>query len=190
VGARNEIPLKFARHFVLLALALIVVVLLDRFNPIPVPYLPGFLVYGALHALCVVAALEKRPALRRAAIFVGVAALLNGGVLYVGIGTLALLRQLPSGLQLYLTVSVCALFGAIAYGLWLRRCLAPALRPRRLVQIALACALGVCLALAFELYATSLERWWLVGVWWYCFSAGLWVVERRTHVFGPQPHAE
>ncbi len=190
MGARNEITLKFARHFVLLALALLAVVAFDRFNPIPVPYLPGFVVYGALHALCVVAALTERPAANRAALFVLVAAALNAGVLYVGIGTLALLRELPSGLQLYLTVSVCALFGAIGYGLWLRRCFAPGLRPRRLVQMALVCVMGACLALAFELYATALERWWLVGVWWYCFSAGLWVVARRVNVFGPQPHAE
>ena len=190
MGAGNEIPLKFARHFVLLALALILVVVFDRFNPLSVPYLPGFVVYGALHALCVVGALEARAGRGRSVMFVAVAALLNAGVLYVGIGTLALMRQFPSGLQLYVSAAACALFGAIGYGLWLRRCFAPGLRPRRLVQIALACLLSVCLAVAVEFYAASLERWCLVGVWWYTFSLGLWLVARRADVFGPQADAE
>ncbi|HEY2686352.1 MAG TPA: hypothetical protein VGI93_22760 [Steroidobacteraceae bacterium] len=190
MGARDEIPLKFARHFVLLGLALIVAALFDRFNPSSVPYLPGFAVYGALHALCVVASLDERPALNTALLFVLVAALLNAGVLYTGIGTLALLRQLPSGLQLYVSVSVCALFGAIGYGLWLRHSFAPGLRPRRLVQMALCCVLVVCLVLAAELYTSLLERWLMVGAWWGSFSVGLWLVARRANVFGPQADAK
>ena len=190
MGARNEIPLNFKRHFAGLAVALILVVVFDRLNPFSVAYLPGFALYGALHALCVVMALKHKPLFKTALLFVVIAALLNAGVLYIGIGTLALLRQLPSGLQLYVAAAACALFGAIGYGLWLRGCFAPDLRPRRLVQLALACVLAVCVALALELYESALERWWLVGVWWYTFSLGLWLTERRAHVFGPQPDPE
>ena len=72
----------------------------------------------------------------------------------------------------------------------LRRCFAPNLRPRRLMQMALTCLLTGVLAFAFETNVLTLERWWLVGVWWYTFSLSLWLADRRAHVFGPQTDTE
>jgi hypothetical protein len=111
-------------------------------------------------------------------------------VLYVGIFSLEALGGALAALRLYITLSVCALFGAMAYGLLIRAFWHPTLRPRAIAQIAFGCALAAAGALCIENLAGGAANWSLVAIWWFAFSLGLWRVERRAHALRPQPHAQ
>jgi hypothetical protein len=183
-------PLKFSRHFLLLAAAVMVIVALNAANPFSEPFLPSFAVYGALHAAALVVAVPAPHSLPRKALFIALAAALNVAVLYAGIFSLEALGRAFAALRLYIALIVCALFGAIAYGFLIRACWYPTLRPRAIAQIAFGCALATAGAWCIENLAGTLGKWSLAAVWWFAFSLGLWRVDRRTHALRPQPHAQ
>jgi hypothetical protein len=180
---------NFSVHFLALALAL-AGLLFYRQLPGHDQLLPSAALYGAVHAVCVVAALIHAPTRGRRLALVGLAALVDVGVLYLGIGVAGLLSALPSAVILLVALGSCALLGAVGYGLLLRALLFPALRPRQIAQIALGCFLACLLLAATGLVHAPADGLWLVGAWWLGFSSGLWIVQRRAHVLGPQPHAE
>lgn len=184
-------PLNFRRHFLWLGGALALIALVELADLVREPLLPSFALYGALHAITLVLALPagSRNTLNKL-LFIGGAAALNVAVLYAGILSLQGLREVLAELRLYLVLSVCALFGAIAYGFWVRLFWWPALRPRAIAQTALGCLAAVALSLALERLTRPFGNWWLVAVWWLAFSAGLWRAVRRAHALGPQAHAE
>jgi hypothetical protein len=183
-------PLKFSRHFLLLAAAVIVIVALNALHPFSEPFLPSFAIYGALHAAAVAVAIQTPHSLPRKGLFIVLAAALNVAVLYAGIISLEGLGKAFAPLRLHIALSVCSLFGAIAYGLLIRACWWPTLRPRAIAQIAFGCLLATAGALWIENLAVTVGTWSLAAVWWFAFSLGLWRVDRRANALRPQPHAQ
>jgi hypothetical protein len=185
-------PLNFRRHFLLLAAAVMVIALLNLANLFHEPFLPSFALYGALHALCLVLAIPAPPRrlVWRKVLFVGCAAALNVAVLYAGIISLEALGNVLAALRLYLALSICALFGAIAYGFAIRFFWFPELRPRAIAQIALGCMAADVIGMGIQNLTLPFGNWWLVAVWWLAFSGGLWGADRRAHALGPQAHAQ
>lgn len=155
------------------------------------PFLPTFALYGALHALCLRLALSSphRP-WGRSILFIGCASALNVAVLYAGIISLEALGRIPAALRLYLALSMCALFGAIAYGFAIRLFWFPTLRPRRIAQIALGCMASEILGMGIQNVTRPFGHWWLAAVWWGALSGGLWLTQRRADVLRPQAHAQ
>jgi hypothetical protein len=183
-------PLRFSRHFLLLAAAVIVIVALNAANPFSEPFLPSFALYGALHAAALAVAIQASHSLPRKGLFIVLAAALNVAVLYAGIFSLEVLGKAFASLRLYIALSVCAMFGAMAYGLLIRAFWYPALRPRAIAQIAFGCAFATAGALGIENLAIPIGTWSLAAVWWFAFSLGLWHVDRRTNALRPQPHPQ
>lgn len=184
-------PLKFKRHFLLLAAAALLIAVVNVSNLFHEPLLPSFALYGALHALTLVLAIPApRLVAWRKVLFVGCAAALNVAVLYAGIISLEALGNIMAALRLYLALSICALFGAMAYGFLIRFFWFPALRPRAIAQIALGCMAAAVVGMGIQNLTLPFGNWWLVAVWWLAFSGGLWGADRRAHALGPQAHAQ
>jgi hypothetical protein len=151
--------------------------------------LGNFAAYGALHALCVVVSLGRGASLSRCTLFIVLAALADVGVMYLGFFSVGSLAQLLGTGSVYAALAVCALFGAIVYGLLLRAMLLPTLRPRRILQMAAGCTAVCLLAEAAGQLRGPGQVIWIVGAWWLAFSSGLWLVQRRFHAFGTQADA-
>ncbi len=184
-------PLNFKRHFLLLAAAVMLIAVLNIANLFHEPFLPSFAIYGALHAITLVLAM---PAPRSGGwnkiLFIACAAACNVAVLYAGIISLEALGNLLATLRLYLALSVCALFGAMAYGFLIRFFWFPALRPRAIAQIAMGCMAAADIGMALQNFTLPFGNWWLVAVWWWAFSGGLWGADRRLHALRPQAHPQ
>jgi hypothetical protein len=183
--------LNFRRHFVLLACALAVVVILAQFDIFgESSLLPDAAIYGALHALALSGALYSSATLARKSLFILLAAALDVAVLYIGILGAALLSTVPVGLNVraYLAVGLCSMAGAICYGLLIRRFWLPELSPRPIVRIALGCLIATLLALLLENLSGLINLSALAAVWWCVFSSGLWVFG-RTHPLRPDAQA-
>ena len=183
--------LNFRRHFVLLACALAVVVILAQFDIFgESSLLPDAAIYGALHALALSGALYSSATLARKSLFILLAAALDVAVLYIGILGAALLSTVPVGLNVraYLAVGLCSMAGAICYGLLIRRFWLPELSPRPIVRIALGCLIATLLALLLENLSGLISLSALAAVWWCVFSSGLWVFG-RTHPLRPDAQA-
>jgi hypothetical protein len=183
--------LNFRRHFVLLACALAVVVILAQFDIFGVSsLLPDAAIYGALHAIALSGALDLSATLARKSLFILLAAALDVAVLYIGIFSAALLSTVPVGLNVraYLALGVCSLAGAICYGLLIRHFWLPVLTPRPIVRISLGCLIATLLALLLENLSGLISLWALAAVWWCTFSSGLWLFG-RTYPLRPDAHA-
>jgi hypothetical protein len=184
-------PLNFKRHFLLLAAAVMLIAVLNIGRLFHEPFLPSFAFYGALHAVSLVLAMPApRSVAWRKILFIGCAAALNVAVLYAGIFSLEALGNLLAALRLYLALSVCALFGAMAYGFLIRFFWFPALRPRAIAQIAMGCMAAALIGMGIQNFTLPFGYWWLVAVWWWAFSGGLWGADRRAHALRPQTHAQ
>lgn len=181
--------MNFKRHFIALGVAFAALLAYGLLLGSRELQLGNFALYGALHALAVVVALERDPGLPRCALFVVLTACADGALLYLGLFAAASLAHLLAVGSLYVALGLCALFGAIAYGLLLRGLLFPALRPRRIVQIASACVVVCVLVEAAAQLRAPGQLVWIAGAWWLAFSSGLWVMQRRFHALGPQPEA-
>ena len=179
--------MNFKRHFVALAVAFVALLVCGRMPGSQELQLGNFALYGALHALAVVATLERAPSLPRCALLIVLAACADGAMLYVGLFAAGALAALLAVGSLYVALGLCALLGAIVYGLLLRGLVFPGLRPRRTLQIAAACLVVSVLVEAVAHIRAPGQLVWIVGAWWLAFSSGLWIVQRRLHALGPQP---
>ena len=182
--------LNFRRHFVLLACALAVIVILAQLDIFgAAALLANAAIYGALHATALSGALELPATLARKSLFILLAAALDVVALYIGIFGLALFSTVPLAFNVraYLAIGVCSMAGAICYGLLIRFFWLPELTPRPIVRIAAGCLLATLLALLLENLSGLISLWALAAVWWCAFSIGLWVF-RRTHSL--RTHAE
>jgi len=183
--------LNFRRHFVLLACAFAVIVILAQLNPFgSSSLLPSAAIYGALHAIALSGALDFGATLARKSLFILLAAALDVAALYIGIFSLGLFSTLPLGLnvRVCLALGVCSMAGAICYGLLIRFFWLPELTPRPIARIALGCLMATLLALLLENLSGLTSLWGLAAVWWCAFSSGLWVFG-RTHPLGPHADA-
>ncbi|MGO9930516.1 MAG: hypothetical protein ACLPV8_01685 [Steroidobacteraceae bacterium] len=183
----------YARHFVLLAAAAILLILSSRWDLFSEAFLPTFAISGALHALALLFALRAPQALMRKCAFVLAAAALSVLSLYIGILSLELFAILPASARLYLVLALCAASGAITYGSLIRLCWIRALSSRSILAIAACCVLATCVAFFARTYFPFLAGWWLTAAWWFAFSAGLWHFDthpqgRRSNMLGPHAH--
>ena len=182
--------LNFRRHFVLLACALAVIVILAQLDIFGASsLLPNAAIYGALHAIALSGALDLPATLARKSLFGLLAAALDVAALYIGIFGLALFSTVPLGLNVraYLAIGVCSMAGAICYGLLIRFFWLPELTPRPIVRISAGCLMATLLALLLENLSGLISGWALAAVWWCAFSIGLWAF-RRTYAL--RTHAE
>jgi hypothetical protein len=173
--------LNFRRHFVLLACALAVIVILAQLDFFgTASLLPDAAIYGALHAIALTGALDMPATLSRKGLFILTAAALDVVALYIGIFSLGLLSATPVGIALraYLAFGISAMAGAICYGLLIRFVWLGDLGPRRIAQISLGCLIATLLAVVIEHLIGVTGLWALAAVWWCAFSGGLWLVGR------------
>jgi hypothetical protein len=183
--------LNFRRHFVLLACALAVIVILAQLDIFGASsLLPNAAIYGALHATALSGALDLPATLARKSLFILLAAALDVAALYIGIFGLALFSTVPLGLNVraYLALGVCSMAGAICYGLLIRFFWLPDLTPRPIARISLGCLITTLLALLLENLSGLVSLWALAAVWWCAFSSGLWIFG-RTYPLRPDAHA-
>jgi hypothetical protein len=180
--------LNFNRHFAALTVALAVIIVLSALHWMGEYLLVSFAAYGALHAVSVVVAISTTVPLKRT-LFVLLAAVLNVGIMYLGIFCWQLLQVLATTGRLHAALGICAFSGAIAYGLLIRGFWFKKLTPRRIAQIAIVCLIASQFALFAEDFQLVLGNWWFVCVWWFAFSASLWLLHRRTHLLGPHADA-
>jgi len=169
--------LNFRRHFVLLACALAVIVILSELDVFgSSSLLPNAVIDGALYAIALTGALDAPATLAHKSLFIVLAALLDVGALYVGIFSLGLLSTVPLGMSMrvYLAFGTCSMAGAICYGLLIHFFWMPALTPRPIARISLGCLIATLLAVQLERLIGVTEFWALAAVWWCAFSGGLW----------------
>ncbi len=170
---------RYRRHLRLLAGAVAVIAVLGYANPFTEPYLPTFVLCGALHGLALVLSAVSPISMARRCAFVALAASFNAAVLYVGIFLLQFLAPLPAGARLYVDLSVCSGLGALIYGLLIRRFWIRDLAPRAIALSLLGCVVATALALAARSIMPILGIRWFAAAWWFAFSAGLWAFEAR-----------
>jgi hypothetical protein len=172
----------YGRHFSLLAVAALILLLLGRWAPFKEPFLPTFAINGALHASALVLALRAPVVLWRKCAFIAVTAALSVFALYVGILALELFAVLPSNGRLYLALGLCAASGAITYGALIRLFWMPKFSSRAILAIAVFCVLAVFIGFFARTYFQSLGNWWLAAMWWSAFSGGLWYFDTQRSV--------
>ena len=172
----------YGRHFSLLAVAALILLLLSRGAHFSEPFLPTFAITGALHASALVFSLRARDVLWRKGVFIALAAGFSVFALYVGILALELFAVLPSYERLYLALGLCALSGAITYGGLVRLFFMPKLSSRAILAIAFFSVFAVFVGFFARSHFPFLGDWWLAAVWWSAFSGGLWYLDTQRSV--------
>ena len=172
----------YRRHFSLLAVAALILLLLSRVAHFSEPFLPTFAINGALHASALVLSLRARELLWRKGAFIAFAAGFSVFALYVGILALELFAVLPSYERLYLALGLCALSGAITYGGLIRLFFLPNFSSRAILAIAFFAVLAVFVGFFARSHFPFLGDWWLAAVWWTAFSGGLWYLDTQRSV--------
>ena len=169
----------YARHFLWLGVAVLLLIATGRLNLFGEPFLPTFAINGALHATCLACNARSASTLLHKLLFIGIATVLSVAALYVGLAGMQLFAALPEGLRSYEILSLCAIFGALAYGMLVRTFWLPRVAPRAIIGIAVACAAATTLALFLRGFFYGLDAWWLTAAWWFAMSGGLWFVDTR-----------
>ena len=172
----------YRRHFSLLAVAALILLLLSRAAHFSEPFLPTFAINGALHASALVLSLRARELLWRKGAFIAFAAGFSVFALYVGILALELFAVLPSYERLYLALGLCALSGAITYGGLIRLFFMPKFSSRAILAIAFFSVIAVFVGFFARSHFPFLGDWWLAAVWWTAFSGGLWYLDTQRSV--------
>jgi hypothetical protein len=169
----------YGRHFSLLAVAALILLLLSRGAHFSEPFLPTFAINGALHASALVLSLRAHEVLWRKGAFIALAAAFSVFALYVGILALELFAVLPSTERLYLALGLCAASGAITYGGLIRMFWMPKIGSRAILAIAFSSVLAVFIGFFARSHFPFLGDWWLAAVWWSAFSGGLWYLDTQ-----------
>jgi hypothetical protein len=175
--------LNYARHFSVLGVATVVLFLLSRWALLSDSLLASFAVNGGLHALSLSLALPSPQSNVRKLTFVALAAALSVFTMYVGISGLVLFAVVPGNGRLYMVLGLCSLTGALTYGSLIRMFWMRKFSPRRILGTAFICLLATSLAFFVRAYSEILGGWWLVAVWWFAFSAGLWFFDTQADGF-------
>ena len=141
--------------------------------------LVSFALYGALHASSLVIARRERHPIWRNCLFIAAAAGLSALTLHAGIAAAHWL--VPSGVKgaLYAVLGFSAATGAATYGVLIRLCGLYQLTAGALAVICLNCLLAAYVAIFTLTHLPFLGQWWLVVLWWYAFSGGLWYFARN-----------
>ena len=169
----------YARHFLLLGVATVLIFLLGHWELLNDSLIVSFAINGALHAIALAATLRATQSIWRKLAFVALAAALSIFTLYVGITGLVLFAVLPGNERLYAVLGLCSVCGAITY-VSLTRLFWLGKFPSRLnLAMAIFCLLAVCLAFFVRSYLTFLGAWWIAAVWWFAVSGSLWFFD--TH---------
>lgn len=170
--------LSFHRHFVLLAIASVVLVVL-KLVPSQLLGENQFVLFGALHAMTVVGALRRpRPVLASGA-FVIAGAILSVGAFYLG----TFLGGLLGGdLAFYAMLGFASAVGASTYALVVRLLFLPQLPVSSVAIIAVGCVAATLAAVAVAT-AAQFNDIVLTLAWWWAFSGLLWSqATRRWHL--------
>jgi hypothetical protein len=169
----------YGRHFRMLGAGAVVLFAVTRWDPFDDPLLTTFALSGAIHAVALVLALRAAQTPLRKGLFVAIAAAMSVMTLYIGIAGLVLFAVLPGNERLYMVLGLCAVSGAIAYGLLIRGFWMKTFSTRFILAIAAACLPAAFIAFFVRGYLQFLEGWWLAAVWWFAFSGGLWYFDTR-----------
>ncbi len=170
--------LRYGRHFLLLTAFSVLLGLFNELQP------PGGLwvtwaSYGALHATALAGSLRSPRPLRKACLFVVVAAALTVAAVRAGIFGRQLLTALPQGAGLYAAVGISSALGAAAYGVSIRLFGFYPMTAASIAAISMGCLLTSCAALFIDAHRHFLGPWCFAVLWWYVYSAGLWCWDRR-----------
>jgi len=138
----------------------------------------SFALYGALHAAALVLSLRARQPLWRQCVFITIAAGLSVMTLRIGIFSAQLPVSLPRDVALFAAIGAASMTGAAAYGILIRLARIYALTFKELAVIAGCCIVAAEIA-SFTLALLPLGRSWLAIGWWFGFSGGLWLCDRR-----------
>jgi hypothetical protein len=169
----------YGRHFRMLVAGAAVLFAVTRWDPFNDPLLTTFALSGAIHATALVLALRTSQTPLRKCLFVAIAAALSVLTLYIGIAGLALFAGLPGNERLYMVLGLCAVSGAITYGLVIRLFWMKTFSSRFILAIAVTCLPAAFIAFFVRSYLQFLEGWWLAAAWWFAFSGGLWYFDTR-----------
>jgi hypothetical protein len=169
----------YGRHFKMLAAGAVVLFAASRWDPFNDPLLTTFALSGAIHATGLVLALRAPQTPLRKSLFVAIAAASSVLTLYIGIAGLVLFAVLPGNVRLYMVLGLCAVSGAITYGLLIRLFWMRTFSTRFILAIAVVCVLASFIAFFVRGFLPFLEGWWLAAAWWFAFSGGLWHFDTR-----------
>jgi len=169
---------RYAWHFLLLTGFAAFTGVVSRWF-VPNDLSVSFAWYGAFHALALVLSPNARASLVRSCLFVGTAAALSAMTFYVGMLGTHLLTGLVRDAGPYAALGIAAVTGAVTYGISIRIFGLYKLTAGALAVISVGC-LSACLLALFTLSRFHVPGpWWLAVFWWYAFSGGLWVCDRR-----------
>jgi hypothetical protein len=171
-------PVLYLRHFLLLGAFGVALAVISRLHLLS-NLDASFALYGALHATALVLSLGTRRPGWEQCLFIVLAAALCVMTLHLGTWIMHRLGRLPGSIGLYAALEVAAWVGAVTYGISIRLWGIRRLKPRSLALIGLGCAAATYGAFLTLAHVHSLGRWWLPVLWWFAFSGGLWLYDRR-----------
>jgi hypothetical protein len=172
------VPVLYLRHFLLLGAFSVGLAVISRLHLLS-NLDASFALYGALHAAALVLSLGARRSGWVQCLFIVLAAALCVMTLHLGLWIMHGLGRLPGSIALYTALGVAAWAGAVTYGISVRLWGIRRIKPRSLALIGLGCAAATYIAFLTLAHVHSLGRWWLTVLWWFAFSGGLWIDDRR-----------
>jgi hypothetical protein len=137
------------------------------------PLAVAFAGYGTLHGVCVAWSLRPRPTYSAVLAFLAAACLMSGALARLGLAAVPLLGRTGMRTAALLVLAAAAFFGALGYGVLLRRLLRGRPTWRALLAIAPACLIAACAGLLLMRWFPVGGSAWLAVLWWLAFSAGL-----------------
>jgi hypothetical protein len=170
--------LNYSRHFSLLTAFAALTCVLSRIS-FPASLSVAFALYGALHATALLLGFRVPPPLGRSVPFIVTGAVLSAMMFHLGVLGTHLSARMPAGIGPYIVLGFASVAGSLCYGISIRLFRLYGLTATALSVIALGCALACCVALFTLPLFPFLGPWWLAIVWWYAFSGGLWLIDRR-----------
>jgi hypothetical protein len=172
--------LDYRRHFIYLGAAIVVLACVSRLAIYEDPLFAST-THGVLYAGTLIGSLTAPATTARKLVFVAIAAALSILSLYVGIIALVGLSVLPDGQRLPAVIALAAATGAITYGSLIRKFWIRGVRPRRILALAVICALAMLGAYLAKLKFELPGMWWLAAIWWLAFSlSSRWLLAPPT----------
>jgi hypothetical protein len=171
-------PILYLRHLLLLGAFGAALAAISRLHLLSNPD-ASFALYGALHAVALVLSLGTRRSRWGRCLFIVLAAALCVMTLHLGTWIMHWLGRLPGNIGLYTALGVAAWTGAVTYGISIQLLGIRRPKPGSLAVIGLGCALATYAAFLTLAHVHFLGRWLLPVFWWFAFSGGLWLYDRR-----------
>jgi hypothetical protein len=170
----------YARHFLFLTCFSVLLIIITQLSILS-DLTASFALYGALHALALVITVRAQHPLWRKCLFIAIAAILSVLTLRVGIFAGQWSGTLAGNPVLYAVPAMCAVIGAVSYGILMRLLGVYELTQNSLAILSIGCALAAYVAFVTLAHAHFLGRWWLAVLWWYACSGGLLYCDRRQN---------